>query len=52
MNLWLICRIGSKAITGINPKDYENGIKTYFGNTRNINSMIRGSWKGSVNGDD
>jgi len=34
--------LGSKAITGINPVDHENSIKTHFGNTRNINSMIRG----------
>lgn len=32
-----LLNLGSKAITGINPKDYENGIKTHFGDTRNIN---------------
>jgi len=37
-----LANLGSKAITGINPKAYENGIKTYLGDTRNINSMIRG----------
>ena len=32
-----LLNLGSKAITGINPKDYVSGIKTHFGNTRNIN---------------
>lgn len=34
-----LLNLGSKAITGINPKDYENGIKTHFGDTRNISNM-------------
>ncbi len=32
-----LLNLGSKAITGINPRDYVNGIKTHFGDTRNIN---------------
>ncbi len=32
-----LLNLGSKAITGINPKDYETGIINYFGHTRNIN---------------
>ena len=32
-----LLNLGSKAITGINPKDYVNVIKTHFGDTRNIN---------------
>lgn len=40
-----LLNLGSKSITGINPKDYENGIKAHFGDTRNINNMIRDSFK-------
>ncbi len=32
-----LLNLGSKAITGINPQDYVNGIKTHFGDTWNIN---------------
>ena len=32
-----LLNLGSKAITGINPKSYETGIINHFGYTRNIN---------------
>jgi hypothetical protein len=34
-----LLNMGSKAITGVNPKRYENAIKTHFGDSRNINDM-------------
>lgn len=34
-----LTNLGSKAVTGINPKDYENGIKTHFGDTIHINEF-------------
>lgn len=34
-----LMNIGSKAITGINPKMYINGISHHFGDSRNINDM-------------